>query len=64
MIIKEEDEVLINKIRDIVILIPKSLKWNGLINGMNMFSDDFMEDGREEQSEQEREEFLCLEDWV
>lgn len=51
-----EDEVFVNKIGEIVMLIPKSLKWNGLLNGMNMFSDDFMANGREEQPEQEREE--------
>lgn len=29
-------------------LIPKTLKWNGFLNGLDMFSDDFMEGGREE----------------
>ena len=51
-----EDEVLANKIGEIVMLIPKSLKWNGFLSGLNMFSDDFMADGRNEQAEQKRDE--------
>lgn len=51
-----EDEVLISKVGDIVMLIPKSSKWNGFFRGQNMFSDDFMEDGRGRQKEQERAE--------
>ena len=50
-----EDEVLVNKIGGIVMLIPKSSKWDGLKNSLDMFSEDFMEFGREEQPEQERE---------
>lgn len=51
-----DDEVFVNKIGEIVMLIPKSLKWNGFLTGLNMFSDDYMANGREEQGEQEREE--------
>ena len=52
-----EDEVFINRIGEIVMLIPKSSKWAGLQNGIRMFSDDFMTEGREENlMEQEREE--------
>ncbi|MCD7871173.1 MAG: type II toxin-antitoxin system VapB family antitoxin [Enterocloster clostridioformis] len=43
-----EDEVFINKVSEIVMLIPKSSKWVGLQNGIQMFSDDFMTEGREE----------------
>lgn len=50
-----EEEVFVSKVGDIVMLIPKSTKWNGFLNGIHMFSDDFMIDGREEQLEQERE---------
>lgn len=50
-----EKEVLINKVGEVVMLTPKSLKWNGFLNGLHMFSDDFMADGREEYQEQERE---------
>lgn len=50
-----EEEVLISKIGEIVMLIPKSSKWDGLFSGINMFSDDFMAKGQQ-QAEQEREQ--------
>lgn len=50
------DEVFVSKIGEIVMLIPKEKKWSGLINGLNMFSEDFMAEGREVEEEQEREE--------
>ena len=50
-----DDEVLVNKIGEIVMLIPKSSKWNGFLSALNMFSDDFMADGREDQTERERD---------
>lgn len=51
-----DDEVFVSKVGDIVMLIPKKLKWSGFLNGLDMFSDDFMPNGREQQTEQEREE--------
>lgn len=51
-----EDEVFVNKIGDVVILVPKSVKWSGLKTGLEMFSDDYMADGRDSQPRQEREE--------
>lgn len=50
-----EDEVFVNKVGGIVMLIPKDSKWDSLINSLAIFSEDFMEDGREEQLEQGRE---------
>ena len=50
-----DDEVVINKIGDIVILMPKGDKWSAFLNSLEMFSDDFMENGREEPGDQERE---------
>ncbi len=38
-----EDEVSINKIGDIVLLVPKNNKWNSFAQAIDMFSDDFME---------------------
>lgn len=38
-----EDEVLINKIGDVVLLMPKDLKWAGFLKSLDMFSEDFME---------------------
>ena len=48
------DEVLVNKIGDIVILLPKSSNWDSFAAAIDMFSDDFMDNKRED-SLQERE---------
>lgn len=50
------EEVLVNKIGDIVLLIPKKSKWDSFMKAIDMFSDDFMADGRESEVIQEREE--------
>ena len=53
----EGDEVSINKIGDVVVLMPKGNKWAGLLNSLDLFSDDFMADGREQPMDvQEREQ--------
>ena len=49
------DEVAVNKIGDIVLLLPKDNKWAGLLGSLDLFSDDFMVDGRIENGYQERE---------
>ena len=49
------DEVMVNRIGDIVILLPKQNKWESFMRAIDMFSDDFMEDGRTRDSAQERE---------
>ena len=51
----EGDEVAVNKIGDIVILLPKENKWSGFLQSLEMFTDDFMKDGREQPGAQERE---------
>ncbi|WP_455719269.1 type II toxin-antitoxin system antitoxin VapB [Agathobacter sp.] len=51
------DEVMINKIGDVVFLIPKDNEWAGLLSSLDLFSDDFMKDGREQPIVQSREEF-------
>lgn len=50
-----DEEVAINKIGDIVILMPKENKWSGFLSSLNLFSEDFMDDGRGKSVEQERE---------
>ena len=35
---------LISKIGDIVMLVPKDAKWEGFLNSLTMFSDDFLEE--------------------
>ena len=49
------DEVMVNKIGDIVILLPKQNKWDSFMRAVDMFSDDFMADGRATDISQERE---------
>ena len=49
------DEVMVNKIGDIVILLPKQNKWDSFMRAIDMFSDDFMADGRSTDISQERE---------
>ena len=38
------DEVMVNKIGDAVVLLPKNSKWNSFITAIDIFSDDFMVD--------------------
>ena len=40
------DEVMVNRIGDIVILLPKQNNWDSFMRAIDMFSDDFMADGR------------------
>ena len=50
------DEVAVNKIGDIVLLMPKTDKWSSFMQAVDMFSDDFMEEERNSGLKQEREE--------
>ena len=50
------DEVAVNRIGDIVLLMPKTDRWSSFMQAIDMFSEDFMEDERTKGSEQEREE--------
>lgn len=50
------DEVAVNRIGDIVLLMPKTSKWSSFMQAIDIFSDDFMKDGRNGGLEQEREE--------
>lgn len=52
----DTDEVAINKIGDIVLIIPKENKWESFLQSVDMFSEDFMEGGRATQTIQDREE--------
>jgi len=38
----EGDEVYINRVGNMIVLIPKNDPWSSLINSMGTFSDDFM----------------------
>ncbi|MBN2619085.1 MAG: AbrB/MazE/SpoVT family DNA-binding domain-containing protein [Spirochaetales bacterium] len=51
------EDVFIQKHGDAVILIPHDKAWETFMRGLNSFTDDFMEDGREQGQNQERESF-------
>lgn len=51
----EGNEVAVNKIGDVVILMPKDDKWSGFLDSLDIFTDDFMPGGRRQPSVQERE---------
>lgn len=36
------NEVNVNKVGDIIMLIPKKSKWNSLIESLDIFTEDFM----------------------
>lgn len=46
---------MVDQIGDIVILLPKQNNWDSFMKPIDMFSDDFMADGRTN-SAQERDE--------
>ncbi len=52
----DTDEVAVNKIGQIVLLMPKQSKWESLMQAVDMFSDDFMKNGRADRTLQGREE--------
>lgn len=51
----EGDEVYIRKLGDIVILVSKDEPWAPLIDGLDLFSDDFLAERSEPVEEQTRE---------
>ena len=48
----QADEVTVNRIGDIVMLIPKDKKWQGLLEGVALFSDDYMEERTQGKAEE------------
>ena len=55
----EGSEVIAHKVGDVVMLMPSSQKdsWSTLLASLELFSDDFMAEGRDDACRQEREEF-------
>ena len=49
-------EVFVSKIGDIVVLTPQNSHWIGFLTSLNMFTDDYMGNGRMPILCQEREE--------
>ena len=50
----EGEEVLANRVGKIVILMPKDDPWGSMLQGLDMFSDDFIKNGIEDLPIQER----------
>lgn len=49
------DEVYVKKVGNAVMLYPKDQVWQTFMDGINGFTDDFMNEGREQNVQQERE---------
>lgn len=47
-------DVFIQKIGNAVLLVPHEKSWEVFLSGLNRFSDDFMEDGRDQGNHQVR----------
>ena len=45
----DDSEVIINRIGDSLVITPKTSVKNTFLNGLQMFSDDFLADGRPEE---------------
>ena len=50
-----DDEVLVNRIGNIVILAPKADPWSNMLTSLDMFTDDFLAEEIEDLPVQERE---------
>lgn len=51
------DEVIINKIGDVLMMVPKDKVRSTFLSSIDQFTDDFMENGRNEPMQQERDFF-------
>lgn len=51
-----DSEVAISRVGNIVMLMPLDSKWSSFMQAVDMFSEDFMQDGRADQLVQKREE--------
>ncbi len=51
------DDVLIQKVGDAVILLPHDKYWEVFLHGLNNFTDDFLNEGRDQGKNWKREDF-------
>ena len=49
------EEVLVQRLGQAVMLVPKEECWQTFLNGIDSFSDDFFKDGRFSEDQAERE---------
>lgn len=51
-----DSEVYIHRLGNAVMLVPKDEAWQTFLDGLNSFTDDFMQDGRSADIPTERDE--------
>lgn len=51
------DKVIIKRVGNAEVLLPYEDSWSTLFDSLEQFSDDFMEEGRQQPESQERESF-------
>ena len=49
------DEVVVQQVGEAVILVPKESLWQTFMEGLDSFTDDIFEDGRDQGVQKERE---------
>ena len=49
------DEVVVQQLGDAVLLVPKSSLWQTFMDGINSFTDDIFESGRDQGVQEDRE---------
>ncbi len=49
------DEVVIQRLGDAVLLVPKESLWNTFMDGVNSFTEDIFENGRDQGEQEERD---------
>ena len=49
------DEVVIQRLGDAVLLVPKESLWNTFMEGVNCFTEDIFENGRDQGGQEERD---------
>ena len=49
------DEVIVQQLGDAVLLVPKESLWQTFLDGLDGFTDEIFENGREQGAQEERE---------
>lgn len=49
------DEVIVQQLGDAVILVPKEAMWQTFLTGLDGFTDDIFDEGRDQGNQKERE---------
>ena len=50
------DEVIVQQLGDAVLLVPKESLWQTFMDGVNSFTSDIVEDGRDQGVQEDRED--------